>query len=764
MKLFQCNWLIRALGVVLIGGASLYGASSLTPVNASFFPQQFDQACMAEQAGFALNCTANDVRVSKVDNVRNLDGTTPVECVLGDDVTFLADVTITTTANQRYDYSVYLPEGSWSAQDSDPNNECSILLGRTNGPGVDLEENLDACADISKAAGYDATHVYSGEQITLFCRDDDNSGKAEFNYCAAWHNKTGADCSENNPAAPGTPSKCRCDAFDIDVFIKPNPPVINKKLITSNTQNEPGGTYTFELSFNNPNAQTSLFITSLSDEVDIGADGNYDTSLNLWSAGGPVGASDGVYLKSSNCTQPANGGEILPSGSYSCQFTVHIVDRDLPDLAPNIELYDDLIKLALEDKNGDDVIDSNSCAAVNGIDGEHCSNVVQVQVENLNPTITVLKTASPDQVPESGGNVTYTVRVNNTAEAYDSPLELFYLVDDKFGDLNGKGSCSTYLDIAYGSYYECSFTEFISGTGAGSHTNTVTAKAYDDEMIEAMAADSATVVINDIPSMITLDKSADPTSVLETGDDLSIFRDVEFTFLFGVKDQINGQNTVDTVTFNTLDDSVFGDLTAKCEVDTVDGLPYGPAPLAGLMLDPGHNASCTITLQVQGNRTDIHTNLATIYGTDEDGQAVDAMDDATVTFTPGSPAVDMDFAASMLVVLGMHNADVNNANLTMLTAAGVDVFPGADMPGFKLINSGGTFEGVNYGSCALNHPFGYTGSGTEDYFCAFTIEFKPGLENTDPIVFLGDVIVKLVNSKGDESTADVTIQVGTNEN
>ncbi|WP_105201447.1 hypothetical protein [Pseudoalteromonas sp. T1lg10] len=54
MKRFNCKQLVRALGVALISTASLYGIST-TPAHASFFPQQNNEACMAEQAGFALN-------------------------------------------------------------------------------------------------------------------------------------------------------------------------------------------------------------------------------------------------------------------------------------------------------------------------------------------------------------------------------------------------------------------------------------------------------------------------------------------------------------------------------------------------------------------------------------------------------------------------------------------------------------------------------------------------------------------------------------
>ncbi|WP_223857955.1 DUF7507 domain-containing protein [Salinimonas profundi] len=772
MKLFNCKQLVRAMGVALVSTAGIY-ATSTTPAYASFFPQQNNSACMAEQAGFGLNCTANDVRVSKVDNVTNTDGTTPVECVLGELFTFKADVTITTTANERYDYSVYLPEGSWSAQDFNTDNTCSVLIGRTDGPGVDLEEGLDACADISKAAGFSPTHLYTGETITMFCRDDDNSGQAEFNYCAAWHNKDGADCSELDPAAPGTPSKCRCDAFDIDVFIKPDPPTVEKNLVTTNTRTEPGGTYTFDLSLTNPNAESALFITSLEDLVDTSADGSYETTLNLWGPTGAAGSADGIYLTASNCSQPPNVGngigEIAPSATYSCQFTVQIVDSDLPD-DQSPELYDDLIKLALEDKNGSPVIDSDSCAAVGGVDGEHCSNVKQVNVTNLPPTISVLKTASPTQVSEAGANVTYTIDVTNTSEAWDSPVLLTELMDDQFGNLDGQGTCSTGGTIALGGTYSCTFTQFISGTGAGSHTNTVTAKATDNELDEAMASESETVLINDIPSAITLVKTANPIEVLETGDDPSQVRAVDFTFEFSVDDA-----GVDSVTFATLTDDVFGNLTGACMVDMFDdgddgNGTVGPQPipqesLAGFILYPGESASCTITQDLTGNAGDIHVNVATIDGTDEDGQAVQAVDDATVTFLPGDPAADMKFAASMLVVIELQNAGIENVTLTALTLgiAGPSVFTEDTTADFRLYNTGGTFDSTGYPACNQGEELSYNGGPSDTYACAFTIEFIPGLENTDPINFLEDVIATVEDDEGDASSNDVSIQVVTVE-
>ncbi|MDF0534285.1 hypothetical protein KDN34_06405 [Shewanella yunxiaonensis] len=765
MKIVKYYQLIRTLGIALFCAAGLYSIGGLTPANASFFPQLTDQACMAEQAGFALNCTANDVRVSKVDHITNLDGSTPVECTLGQDVTFLADVTITTTANERYDYSVYLPEGSWSAQDSDPTNTCSILLGKTNGPGVDLENGLDACADISKAAGYSATHVYTGEQITMYCRDDDSSGKAEFNYCMAWHNKEGADCSENDPAAPGTPSKCRCDAFDIDVFVKPEPPTIMKSAATPATHTEPGGEYSFNVNFNNPNDYTPIFLTALTDEIDVDGDGTYDLTINLWGATS-TGTTDGVYLTETNCTQPANGGEIAASGSYSCMFKVKIIDSHLP-FVPDPQLYKDYIKAHLVDINADPVLDGDSCAAFSGaVDGDHCSLEKTVSITNVPPVIDVQKTTNIDQVPESGADVIYTVKVFNLSGDFDDPVTLTSLMDDKFGDLNGKGSCLTGVSIykGTGNEYICTFTEFISGTGAGSHTNTVTAKAVDDENAEATDNDSATVTINDIPSAITLEKTANPTSVLETGDDPSVTRTVNYTFRVSVDSQVNGQNTVDYVTFTSLTDDKFGTLTGDCMItNTSESGAISATPLLGYVLYPGQWAECVIPEQLKGNAGDSHVNVATVNGIDSDGQPVTDDDNATVTFTPTSPATDLKFAASMLVVLEMHNAGIENVTLNLLTLGGVDVFPGADEAGFRIINAGGDFDGMAYPQCDSGHELGYNGSATDTYACAFTIEFKPGLENTNPISFLNDVVVQVVDDEGADSTSDVTIQVGTAE-
>ncbi|SQH77153.1 conserved protein of unknown function [Shewanella benthica] len=779
MKLFQFSRLIRKFSLFLISIICLFGIASLTPANAGAYdwlalnenPEKF---CMADAylldgnslSNGKLNCTANDVEIT---NVTPLDPS--AECNLGDIFTFEADVTVRTNANERYDTTFYLPLTELSPQfvHGPGLRDCSMLLPIPGDSGMtaDVELDGDICGDITKKFGPD-TYVLEGESITMLCADEDQDNRADFTYCAAWDNQERNNCTtDEDPFAgqvPNTRSKCNCDTFNIDVFIKPNPPTVIKTLTSQSSRSEPGGTFSYTVSFVNTNPQTSLFITSLSDEIDIGGEGTFDASLNLWGSLDTVlPMVDGVYLTATGCSQPANGGEILPNATYSCAFTVHIVDRDLPnDQSP--EDYDDLVMLSLLDKNGLVVTDGDTCAAIDtSIDGDHCSNEKTVQITNLTPAITVTKTANPTEVLEPGANVEFTITVDNDAAFWDSPLMLTVLNDTDFGDLLTDECSAVATSIALGGTYTCIFTKFISGDAGDLHSNTVNATAMDDEGDTAGGSDSAMVDIRDVPSMITLVKTATPTSVLETGDDPNNYSFVSYNFTFSVN-----AAGVDSVRFDTLTDNMFGSLTGACMVDSKNGSAITPTALDGFILLPGDYASCDISKGLRGNSGETHVNLATIRGVDEDGQAVDASNDATVTFTPQAPDTDMAFATSMLVVLELTNAGIENVTLTELTVQGVTVANGNSNAAFTILNAiGGEHAGVAYSACTIGTVLGYSGSGSEDYTCAFTIELKPGVENTDAISFLAagvDGIVAIVeDDEGDQVVNGVTVEVNTVE-
>src|SRR5262245_50859523 len=75
------------------------------------------QSCVQEQAGRSIVCTANDVRISFADNIRDISGNPLTQCVSGQTFSFVADFHVVTTATSRYDIGLYF------ATDGDPNHD-----------------------------------------------------------------------------------------------------------------------------------------------------------------------------------------------------------------------------------------------------------------------------------------------------------------------------------------------------------------------------------------------------------------------------------------------------------------------------------------------------------------------------------------------------------------------------------------------------------------------------------------------------------------
>jgi hypothetical protein len=91
------------------------------------------------------------------------------------------------------------------------------------------------------------------------------------------------------------------------------------------------------------------------------------------------------------------------------------------------------------------------------------------------PGIEVRKTANRAWVLAPSGNVTYTVRVQNTFT--DRAVTLNALTDSRLGSLAGAGTCTLPQTISAGSTYSCQVSESIAGTAGTSVAGTVTATA-----------------------------------------------------------------------------------------------------------------------------------------------------------------------------------------------------------------------------------------------------------------------------------------------
>jgi hypothetical protein len=174
-------------------------------------------------------------------------------------------------------------------------------------------------------------------------------------------------------------------------------------------------------------------------------------------------------------------------------------------------------------------------------------NANKIAPEDFLPVIDVTKTASVSSIPETGGSVTFTAVVtNNGVENFI----LNSLIDDKFGDLNGVGSCAVPQTIAAGAQYSCSFDKTLASDLLISHVNVITASGQDPEGNQTSDSDSETVGFTDVLPDISLTKTANPTAASWTGDNI----DYKFRIT---------NNTLESVTVTSLvDDKIT--LSSQC--------------------------------------------------------------------------------------------------------------------------------------------------------------------------------------------------------
>ncbi|WP_158678262.1 DUF7507 domain-containing protein [Pseudoalteromonas sp. T1lg23B] len=592
---------------IALGTFALMSALSFNTVQAT--GTEF-AGCMEETAGFAVQCTANDVRIAGVSS--NPDGTPKLEILddgcayQGDTVQFTATFDIETTSKERHDIGIYF------VTDGDPNNDgaqsgqCSIstLPFAPSPPWLDLDGTndpfpgtsgpsgvQDECGDISKPDFNPLSPTFT---LTATCVDPDNDGQLNLPYCTSWR-QSGANelCVNPSDAYPGSPSKCKCDnTFNIPIAVPPAELLVSKS-VNPDTLVEPGGNATFTVTVTNVGIDPSNNVTvnALSDSIygDITTAGH-----------------DGIISTTCSVPQVIPADDRNPGGvdTYTCQFTTSIVGN-----AGDVEV--DVVTATGVDDNGN-VLTGNDTA--------------QVAITDSAPSITLVKTASPTQLPEPGGLVSFTMVIDNTSAASSDPITITSLIDNIHGDLNGQGDCSVPQVINVGAQYSCTFSAQVNGNAGDSETDTITATGTDDEGNAVSASDSATVVILNTPSSIEVIKTASPSSFDEPG------ANVTYTYT------INNTSSVDAVTIDVADDDKLGSIAGQgtCSLPQV--------------IAPSGSYSCNLTTYVAGNGNTSVTNVVSVSGLDDDGEVVSAVDDATVNILNTPPAASLVKTATQAVV------------------------------------------------------------------------------------------------------------------
>ncbi|RZN32070.1 MAG: hypothetical protein EF813_12005 [Methanosarcinales archaeon] len=128
-------------------------------------------------------------------------------------------------------------------------------------------------------------------------------------------------------------------------------------------------------------------------------------------------------------------------------------------------------------------------------DSDSATVIVKVPPKPPTPVIEVTKTADPTSVPETGGDVKFSIRVINKGL---ENITIDSLSDTDF-DLSVQCPNAQGTLLQPGETYTCRFTEFITGNMGENHVNTVNVVASDDDGNTATDSDTATVKFTPTP-------------------------------------------------------------------------------------------------------------------------------------------------------------------------------------------------------------------------------------------------------------------------
>ena len=254
------------------------------------------------------------------------------------------------------------------------------------------------------------------------------------------------------------------------------------------------------------------------------------------------------------------------------------------------------------------------------------------QAPPIRPQVGVTKTADPTTVPETGGDVTYTVTITNAG------VEAFTL-DAITDDVGNAGPVAlTDLDptppasLDPGGSYTGTFTRHVAGDAPAGLTDVVEVTVSDGDGDSDSASADATVTFSDVLPQISVTKTADPTTVPESGDVVAFTVSVV---------NLSGE----PVTLMSLTDTAFSlDALLPGWVGTVlapyDGVDGGSDTLEG-----------TFVQWVEGNASGPdHVDTVTAEAWDDEGNPAGAGDDATVGFTDVLPQISVTKTADPTTV------------------------------------------------------------------------------------------------------------------
>jgi len=487
---------VLALAGSLVGPQTVFAADTGPTVEGSICMQRVFMGPPNATVTNAnkLNCTANDIRISRAISV------TPSSCFSGTTFDLTGTFEVIVTANARYDAGFFFRvDGGADARGTGATaaGTCSLST-LTNGVGPSLNLDGDTCGDLN-AGTYQVTFTIPGVVCNGVTDPNDPTKKIlKLPNCTSWHSNQGTACTtptsgDNTSNSshvydlhPDTKSKCVCDDnFTVPVVVEDITLGVVKTASPTSVP-EPGGTVTYTVQITNNANATSVTITSINDNV-------Y----------GDLGSATNPNVTDNTCPSKINT-VLAPGGSTSCSFKGSVSGNAGASVTDTVEVCGNGSG-GQQNICGDDdaIVDITDVFTAPSLTKTAQSSTVsctvdvtyQVVVSNNSTIDTLTLTALND---DKFGVITSTHAAGTSANAFCNSLATCEQVVSTTCGQGGAGNPGTLpAQIATSGNYTCSFVGRISSSDCSvNHTDTVTANVTDDDGHSSTPSDDATVTVS----------------------------------------------------------------------------------------------------------------------------------------------------------------------------------------------------------------------------------------------------------------------------
>lgn len=385
-------------------------------------------------------------------------------------------------------------------------------------------------------------------------------------------------------------------------------------------------------------------------KTEVTANTRYDAGFFFRIDGGTNARGDGPTA-SGTCSLSALTPGVSPSGN---------LDGDTcGDLSSGIHYLTFVLpQVECKDDNNDKKLDlpyctswhSNSGTVCNIADPSKfgpetkskcvCNDNFQVPVTVEEAALTVAKTASPETVSETGGQVTFNVTVTNDSQV--SNLTLASISDAPYGNLaaipactGGKPnaaspqpctpasattSCPSLINTVLGPGISttCSFQAFIAGDAGDTFKDIV-------EVCGTGSSSGNQICKNDDATVGVTDAFTAPTLTKDALSATNCTADVEYQVV------VNNVSATDTLTVTKLEDDKFGSITVTHPADAGFGEVVSTNCQVGGTIAQSSSYDCKFTGRIASSTCSFaHTNTITGTVIDDDNTTTTPADTATV--------------------------------------------------------------------------------------------------------------------------------------